>query len=239
VWQRLPADVRRRLLRARHWIARNRPGRRVRWGSFRRTQPFSDRFGLDRGLPVDRIYIADFLGAHAQDVRGSVLEVSRPTYTRLFGGDRVTEVSIVDIDPDNTQATIAADLCERGSLPASTFDCAIVTQTLQLLPDVPAALENLWSALVPGGVLLMTVPALSRDDPVGGDYWRFTPLGLRRILETNLPPVAVIAVQGYGNVLAGVGSLFGLSVEDIGPDRLREHDAAFPVVVCARVRRLS
>ncbi len=115
----------------------------MRWGSFRRTQPFSDRFGLDRGLPVDRIYIADFVGAHAQDVGGKVLEMSRPTYARLFGGDRVTGVTIVDIDPDNTQATLEADLCERGSLPPSSFECVIVTQTLQLLPDVPTALDNL------------------------------------------------------------------------------------------------
>jgi SAM-dependent methyltransferase len=211
----------------------------VRWGSFRRTQPFSDRFGLDRGVPVDRIYIADFVGAHAPDIGGNVLEVSRPTYARLFGGDRVAAVTVVDIDRENTEATLEADLCERGSLPASNFQCVIVTQTLQLLPDVPAALDNLWAALVPGGVLLITVPALSRDDPIGGDYWRFTPLGLRRVLESHLPPAAEITVTGYGNVLGAAASVFGLSVEDVGADLLREHDPSFPVVVCARIGRPS
>ncbi len=88
-------------------------------------------------------------------------------------------------------------------------------------------------------MLLITVPTLSRDDPIGRDYWRFTPLGLRRTLESHLPPTAEISIEGYGNVLAGAAALFGLSVEDVGADRLREHDPTFPVVVGARVRRPS
>jgi SAM-dependent methyltransferase len=221
----------------RQWLARNRPGRRVRWGSLRRTSPFSERFGLDRGLPVDRVYIAQFLGAHAEDVRGSILEVSRPTYARLVGRDRATSVTIVDIDPANMEATLTADLCEPGSLPEARFDCVVLTQTLHLLPDIEVALDNLWSSLVPGGVLLITVPALSRDDPIGGDYWRFTPLGLRRALQTALPPVAEIGVEGYGNVLACAATLFGLSAQDVGTGMLQVRDPSFPVVACARVRR--
>jgi hypothetical protein len=113
----------------------------------------------------------------------------------------------------------------------------VCTQTLHLLPDTAAALDNLWSSLAPGGVLLITVPALSRDDPIGGDYWRFTPLGLRRVLETALPASAEIAVEGFGNVLAGAASLFGLAAQEVGAGRLHEHDPSFPVIVCARVRR--
>jgi SAM-dependent methyltransferase len=236
VWRRLPSGVRRRLLDARHWARRNRPGQRVRWGTLRRTTPFSDRFALDRGKPVDRLYIEDFLSSHAYDVRGNVLEVSRSTYSRLFGAARVASITIVDIDPSNQQRTLAADLCERGSLPPARFDCEIVTQTLQYLPDLPAALDNLWSALAPGGVLLMTVPTLQPGDPAH-DYWRFTPLGLRRILETHLPQTAEIEVKGYGNVLAGVASLYGLAVEDVGAALVRDEDPRVPVTVAARVRR--
>src|SRR4051794_24300652 len=47
--KRLPAGLRSRMIL-------NRPGRRVRWGSLRRTRPFSDCYGFDRGLPIDRYY---------------------------------------------------------------------------------------------------------------------------------------------------------------------------------------
>ena len=39
------------------------------------TKPVSDHWGWDRGTPVDRYYIEQFLAEHAADVRGRVLEV--------------------------------------------------------------------------------------------------------------------------------------------------------------------
>ena len=50
------------------------------------------------------------------------------------------------------EATIVADLSEPNSLPANRFDCFILTQTLQLVADLEAALENAWQSLTSGGV---------------------------------------------------------------------------------------
>jgi len=50
------------------------PGRSVRWGNLRRLRPFTDRYGYDRGTPIERSYIERFLSEHAQRIRGSVLE---------------------------------------------------------------------------------------------------------------------------------------------------------------------
>jgi SAM-dependent methyltransferase len=234
-WSKLPPRWKRRAIRAKHWAKRNRPGNRVRWGSFRRTTPVSRSFGLDRGLPVDRVYLADFIGRHRADLRGSVMEVSRRTYVDQFGTpDRVT---IVDIDRTNTQATLHCDLSEEGSLPAGEFDCIVLTSTLQFLGDFDAALRNLWGALAPGGVLLITVPAVSRAQPVGTDHWRFTPVGLERALRDRLPTGAEITVEWYGNVFAAVATLHGLSVEETGRAALLERDPEYPVIVCARVVR--
>ncbi|MFI5048014.1 MAG: class I SAM-dependent methyltransferase [Acidimicrobiia bacterium] len=234
-WSNVPATWKRRALRAKHWRARSWPGHTLHWGSFRRTTPMSDRFGLDRGLPIDRFYIGEFVGRHRDDIRGAVMEVSRPTYVEQFGSP--TTVTVIDIDPANAQATLIADLCEPASLPREAFDCIVLTQTLQYLRDLGAAIENLWSALAPGGVLLMTVPAVSRDDPRGADYWRFTPAGLDVALRTALPDDASITVSGYGNVLGAVAMLHGLSVEETGRDALAVDDVMYPVVACARVVR--
>ena len=63
----------------------------VQFGSFRRVTPISRSWGSDRGQPVDRRYIENFLKRHADDKRGRVLEFHNNSYTRLFGGNRVTK----------------------------------------------------------------------------------------------------------------------------------------------------
>src|SRR3954452_10710175 len=80
------------------WVIRRLPGRRVRWGTFRRRRPFSDCYGWEPGPPVGRFYIESFLEDRRERVRGDVLEVRDAGYTRRFGGDRVRRAHVVDID---------------------------------------------------------------------------------------------------------------------------------------------
>jgi hypothetical protein len=49
--------------------------RTLRLVNLRRVHPYSHGFGYDRGQPLDRSYIERFLGRHAVDVRGEVMEV--------------------------------------------------------------------------------------------------------------------------------------------------------------------
>ncbi|MFN2629610.1 MAG: polysaccharide deacetylase family protein [Gaiellaceae bacterium] len=134
--QRLRQDPRARTVAARlppaardllRRVARPDP---VRWGNLRRTRPFSERYGFDRGTPIDRYYLERFLAGHAGDVRGSVLEVRDSRYTHRFGGESVEASEVLDIDPRNVEATLVADLAEPGSLPARAFDCFVLVQTL-------------------------------------------------------------------------------------------------------------
>ena len=53
----------------------------VEFGHLRRVRPISSSFGFDRGKPIDRRYIEDFLSRHAQDITGRVLEVADNAYT--------------------------------------------------------------------------------------------------------------------------------------------------------------
>jgi SAM-dependent methyltransferase len=191
---RLHAD----LLRARRWLRRHTPGRVVRWGNTRRLSPYSSLYGWDRGRPVDRYYIEAFLGRHADDVRGVVLEVRDDRYSRMFG--RPDTVEVLDKDRTNDQATLHADLDVPESLPPAHFDCIVLTQVLQYTDPV-SCLHNLWRSLRPGGVLLLSVPSLARIDPaaVTDDKWRWTPSGLRQVLvDAGLPSTEV---EGFGNLL--------------------------------------
>ena len=211
----------------------------VRWGNLRRTTPFSYGLGLDRGKPIDRVYIEEFLSGHSDDVRGEVLEVGDPRYTHRFGGDRVTGSHVVDINVENPQATVIADLGETGSLPTGRFDCFLLVQTLLLVRNVETALDNAWRSLVPGGVLLVSVPMTSGLIPgvgVAGDYWRFTPAGMRELVARSMPQ-AEPEIASYGNVLSSVAFLLGLAAEELREKELQAHDPLFPLVVCARVKK--
>ncbi len=129
---------------------------RVELGDLATTAPISPVWGLDRGIPLDRYYISAFLERHREDVRGRVLEVKDAGYTRTYGDGRVISSDVVDIDPNNDEATITADLTNAPSISDDTYDCFLLTQTLGVIYDVRAALATAHRVIKPGGVLLCT-----------------------------------------------------------------------------------
>lgn len=213
---------------------------RFRWGDLARPQPLSPLWGVERGQPVDRFYIERFLARHAADVAGRVLEVKDPAYTRAYGGEAVTESAVLDIDPHNPRATLIADLTAPGSLPEESFDCVVLTQTLNFLFEVDVALDNLLAALRPGGVLLCTVSALGRIDAEGrradGDYWRFAEASLLRLFSERFPPGS-FEVRPEGNLYSCTAFLQGLATEEIEAERLLPSDPDHPLVYTIRATR--
>ena len=217
-------------------LARRVPGARrllmrARFGDLSRTEPFSS-WGDAHGMAVDRWYIEAFLRQHQDLVHGHVLEVKSDQYASDLGA---SSVEVVDIDPSNTAATLLGDLCDPATLQTGQYDAAIVTQTLQLVPDPSAALTNLVRSLRSGGTLLVTVPCLSR---LAGDWdrWRWTPVGFRDVVAAAVPANAKVTVVGLGNGLAARAFLFGLSVNDLDPAALAVTDPEVPFVVAACVQ---
>jgi SAM-dependent methyltransferase len=197
-------------------------------------RPVSKQWGWDRGTPVDRYYIQQFLTEHAGDVRGHALEVKDTEYIRTY--DRgVTRVDVIDLDAANPDATIVADLAVGDGIPANEFDCFILTQTLQLIYDVRAAVAQCHRLLAPGGVLLATVPVVSRivHEGLEWDYWRFTAASCRRLFGDAFGP-SNVEVRAWGNVLAGVAFLRGTAYQEIPRRKLDAHDPYFPILVTIR-----
>jgi hypothetical protein len=211
----------------------------VRFGHLRRSTPFNRRWGFDRGRPVDRYYIENFLARHAQDIRGHVLEIADATYTRQFGGDRVSRSDVLHLVEGNPEATIVADLTRADQIPTAAFDCIILTQTLLVIYDLRAAIATLYRILKPGGVVLVTVPGItqsSEDTRQWGQYWSFTTLSIRRLFEEYFPAER-IDVKAYGNVKAAAAFLYGLATEDLPQGELDFHDPDYELVITLKAAK--
>lgn len=212
----------------------------VNWGDLRRVTPISDTWGLDRGGPLDRYYIGNFLQRHSHDIAGRVLEVKEPGYTNQYGSG-VTRSDVLDIDPTNPLATIVADLTCADKIAPDTFDCFVLTQTLHQIFDIRSAIRHACRIVKPGGVLLCTLPSVTRVDShyEGGgeyeesDYWRFTAASVRKLFADVLPPDC-FSVEGFGNVLACAAFLYGLAPAELTREELDFVDPWFPLIFCVR-----
>ena len=212
----------------------------IDWGRLRRTTPISRHFGYDRGTPVDRYYIDKFLDSRRNHITGRVLEIGDDSYTRQFGGDRVTMRDILHVHEGNPKATIIGDLASGHNIPSDAFDCAIITQTLHLLREPVAALATLYRILKPGGVLLATAPGIS---PISVDewsatwYWSFTIHSVRRMCESVFG--SDVEVEAYGNVFAATCFLHGIAQEDINTDELDQRDVRYDTLIGIRARKTA
>ena len=214
---------------------------RVKFGDLERSAPIDDNFGYGRGTPVDRYYIAEFLRRYAEDISGRVLEVGDDELSRRFGGDRITHQDILHVRPGNPRATIVGDLAAPDVLPPATFDCLILTQTLHLIYDMASAVREMHRALKPNGVVLLTVPGISRIDR--GEwreswYWSLTEYSARRMFA-EIFGAEQVNVEVYGNVFAAIAFLHGVALEEVPPAKLNITDPAFPVIIAVRAQKAS
>ena len=220
------------------WRKRLQRARRPAWlGTIRRTTPLSEHYGRERGTPVDRYYIEQFLAAESASITGCVLEVLNREYTERFGV-AVERSDVLDIDDANTVATMVADLAAKDALPADSFDCFVLTQTLQYIYDLKSAVENVHRVLRPGGTVLCSVPTISRVGrlTLDSEYWRLTAAACSRLFGDAFPG-GDVRVRARGNVLAAVAFLMGMAAEELSPRELERDDPFFPLVVTVRATK--
>jgi glycosyltransferase involved in cell wall biosynthesis len=208
----------------------------INLGDFKRTIPFSTRFGYDRGGPIDRYYIENFLQRNHAAIHGHILEIGDNFYTQHYGAGRVTKSDILHIDSSNENATYIGDLSDAPHIPNNLFDCIILTQTLHLIYDCKGAISTCYRILKPGGTLLLTVPGISQIDY--GEWedtwlWSFTKGVLKRLLQESFP-AGSFEVETYGNVLTSAGFLYGMGTPELSQEALDFNDPHFQLIITAK-----
>jgi SAM-dependent methyltransferase len=230
--------------RLRHRWSRTAPARA---NVGRRTAPVSHVYGFDRGTPIDRYYIEGFLQRFASfsgytqgTLRGRVLEIGGRDYADRFAAG--AQIDVLHENDANPEATIVGDITAPGTLPENTYDCIICTQTLPVIWDVPAALAEMHRGLKPGGVLLATVPGITKallpDRDHWGDWWRFTGPSLRRLCAEAFGAEGV-HVETYGNLLSATLFLHGYASDELTPAELDLRDPDFEVTIAVRATKAA
>lgn len=206
---------------------------KVNAGDLKRLTPFSLEFGYDRGGPVDRYYIENFLQKNAKLIKGRVLEIGDNYYTTTYGGANVTKSDVLHVDNTNPAATFTGDLSHAPFIPSDSFDCIVLTQTLHLIYDFKAALHTCHRILKPGGCLLLTVPGITPIDH--GEwkktwYWSFTKASMLKLIDECFPQ-GKANVENFGNIFVATTFLYGMGLPEVDKQTLDHADEHYPVII--------
>ncbi|HAI97447.1 MAG: methyltransferase [Cycloclasticus sp.] len=239
----LPLSIRMHIRKIqRQFKLQSSPVGSVNFGGLRRLTPISPIFGIDRDLiNIDRYYIEKFLSLHTADIKGRVLEMGEPLYTKKFGAEKVTRSDVLNYVEGNPKANIVADLTKAENIADNTYDCIIITQTLQMIYDVQAAVETLHRILKPGGVVLVTshgITKVARREGIDswGEYWHFTYQSKKHLFEQFFHSKS-IHISTYGNILTTIASLHGLAANELDQNELDYCDPDYEALVTVRATK--
>lgn len=128
------------------------------------------------------------VSAEAGSWQGKVVDVgcgAQPYRALLPPGTVYVGLDIDDAEASFGYAVPDVLQFDGGRWPELTrnADVVLCTEVLEHVPDPSALLAEAYSALRPGGRLLLTVPFAARWHFVPHDYWRFTPSSLSLLLE--------------------------------------------------------
>jgi len=192
--------------------------------------PISEKFGFDRGTPIDRYYIEKFVEEHKELIKGHCVEIHDDAYIKRFGENKVTQSDALDVDESNKQATIIADLRHMPHVPSDTYDCIVLTQTLGMIDDFESAVRECHRILKPGGWIIVTCTATGPALYPEVSFWRFTEASLKFTFKKLFKPESIKS-KTYGNALVAQYMITGLAQEELSREELEYEDVRFPVIV--------
>jgi SAM-dependent methyltransferase len=170
---------------------------------------------------------------HAADARIEALGPSTHTAVEISGATHANRDWKEYITLDYPAFDICAPLTEERR-----FDVVICEQVLEHVEDPWKAAENLRGLCARDGLVIVSTPFLIKvhELPDLGmfDYWRFTPRGLRLLLERS--GLEVESVGSWGNRQALVGNIRAWSARRPWHSLRNEPDVPLQVWAFARNR---
>jgi len=128
---------------------------------------------------------------------------------REFVIDRVNVYDGLDIYP-HSWVTYVGNVEDMFMVKDESYDTVLCLEVLEHVSDPFLAVREICRILKPGGVLILSVPHLSRlhDEPL--DYYRFTQYGVQNLLEKA--GLVLIALEKRGGLFSFLGHQFSTLV---------------------------
>lgn len=135
-----------------------------------------------------------------QTARGKFIDLGCGTSPFWYAVvEKVESYHGVDLWPRSDKTTFTGDVQRLDMVADESYDSAICIEVLEHLPEPGRAVATMARILKPGGVVVISVPHLSRLHDVPHDYFRFTEYGLRYLL--GQAGLEVVSIQPKGGLL--------------------------------------
>lgn len=205
------------------------------------TVPVSLQFGTERGTPIDRYYIEEFLNRNRQKIQGTVLEIEDNNYTREFGVEGYKSV-VMDVSTVSSDVDFQANLETGEGIKDGIADCFILTQTLMYLYNTDNAADNIHRLLKTNGVALITCSGISQNSrrcmDEYGCMFNYNVDAFKKMFSDS-ERFEILELGSYGNVKTVCAHLAGLCQEDLTEHDFDINDRYYPLVVYVAVRRVD
>lgn len=110
--------------------------------------------------------------------------------------DLVNTYDSLDLWPYSEEVTYVGDIQDMSMIDSAAYDSAICLEVLEHVPDPQRAIREIYRILKPSGILVISVPHLSRIHNAPYDYFRFTSYGLAHLLRSVGFNIVDIWVKG-------------------------------------------
>jgi SAM-dependent methyltransferase len=154
-----------------------------------------------------RRYLSAIFYAHYTLLAPLIRETARGKFIDLGCGtapfwpvviEQVASYDGFDLWPRSDKVTLVGDLQRLEMVRDNSYDSAICIEVLEHLPEPMLAIASIQRILKPGGVVVISVPHLSRLHDLPHDYYRFTEYGLRYLLGQG--GLEVVKLQPKGGL---------------------------------------
>lgn len=132
-----------------------------------------------------------------QYVRGNLIDLGcgdMPFKRYLL--DLVSHYDSLDFWPHTEGVTYIGDIQNMSMINSCTYDTAICLEVLEHVPNPQKAVNEMYRILKSSGILIISVPHLSRVHDIPYDYFRFTSYGLAYLLSSSGFNIVGIWVKG-------------------------------------------
>lgn len=199
-------------------------------------KPSSRRFGFERGMAVDRVFIEDFIKKNSNLIRGTVIEIGDDRYMSEYKG-QIENSIVMHV---NGWGGIKGDLSTGEGIDNDLADCLICTQTLQHIYDIHPCIKNIYRLLKPGGTALVTNGCLAElslyDYHNWGEYWKFTDQTAARMFGESFK-MENVTIETYGNMKIAMAFLYGMCAEELLEDDFLYRDEQYPMIIAIKATK--